>query len=128
MNKSIFLLFIFLLILYCSKATGTFAFKNSNDDRYIIKDELCEFNHDEKIDWSFCFAKLSKQKKIGVVILKKEKVWIDIYSFYDNVSKNKPCIYGNIQNYEEGRYKIVIVDSGNTIAEKEFVIYNENNE
>ncbi|MDH7554004.1 MAG: hypothetical protein QHH74_10125 [Spirochaetota bacterium] len=58
--------------------------------------------------------------------MKKEKVWVDIYSFYDTVYKNKPCIYGNIENYEAGTYKILIVDKGNTIAEKEFVIYNEN--
>ncbi len=119
------LLFFLLVIISCSKETGTFAFKN-NDDRFTIKDGLCEFNQDERIDWTFCFTKVSQQKKIGVVILKKEKVWVDIYSFYDSVYKNKPCIYGQIENYEEGTYKILIIDNGNTIAAKEFVIYNKN--
>lgn len=126
LSKYILVLFFFATIVSCSKETGTFAFKNNNDDRYIIKDGLCEFNQDEKVNWAFCFTKVSKQKKIGVVILKKENVWIDIYSFYDTVYKNKPCIYGNIEDYQVGTYKIIIVDKGNTIAEKEFVIYNEN--
>lgn len=128
--SKIILLFCFFTVVSCSKETGTFAFRNNDDDRFIIRDGLYEFNKDEKEDWSFCFAKVSKQKKIGVVILKKEKVWVDIYSFYDTVSKNKPCIYGHIGNYEVGTYKILIVDKGNTIAEKEFVIYDkdENND
>ena len=126
LSKSIILLFCFLALLSCSKEKGTFAFKNNDDDRFIIKDGLCEFNQDEKVDWAFCFSKVSKQKKIGVVILKKEKVWVDIYSFYDTIYKDKPCIYGHIENYEEGTYKILIVDEGNTIAEKEFVIYTGN--
>ncbi len=126
LSKYIVLLFCFVTIVSCSKETGSFAFKNNNDDRYIIKDGLCEFNQDEKVNWAFCFTKVSKQKKIGVVVLKKEKVWIDVDSFYDTVYKDKPCIYGHIENYEAGTYKILIVDTGNEIAEKEFVIYNEN--
>ncbi len=128
LSKYVILFVWLILVVSCSKETGTFSFKTIGDDRFIIKDDLCEFKQDVRVEWAFCFNKVSKQKKVGVVVLKKEKVWVDVYSFYDTVYKNKLCIYGNIENYEEGVYKILIIDKGNTIAEKEFIIYSESDE
>lgn len=124
LNSTLLLLVIVCVsIVSCSKDTGRFGFKTSGDDRFMTKNNFCEFNHTEKVEWVFCFDRVSKSKEVGVVILKKEKVWVNVYSFSQTVNRNKQCIFGQIHNYNEGIYRIVITDKDTVIAEQEFTIY-----
>ncbi|HOM87291.1 MAG TPA: hypothetical protein P5130_06325 [Spirochaetota bacterium] len=121
----ILILIVSITVISCFSYTGTFAFKTSGDDRFIIKDNLCEFNKNDIVDWTFCFNNIRNKQKIGAIILKKEKVWVDVFSFYETLNRDKPCIYGHIEDYDEGLYKIVITFKDNVIAEKEFLIFKE---
>jgi len=121
----ILILIVVVTVISCYNHTGTFSFKTSGDDRFIIKDNLCEFDKNDIVDWTFCFNNIRSNQKIGAIILKKEKVWVDIFSFYETVNRDKACMYGHIEDYDEGLYKIVITFKDKVIAEKEFVIFNE---
>ncbi len=121
----ILILIVIVTVISCYSYTGTFSFKTSGDDRFIIKDNLCEFDKNDIVDWTFCFNNIRSNQKIGAIILKKEKVWVDIFSFYETLNRDKPCMYGHIEDYDEGLYKIVITFKDKVIAEKEFLIFNE---
>ena len=121
----ILILIVVVTVISCYSYTGTFSFKTSGDDRFIIKDNLCEFDKNDIVYWTFCFDNVRSNQKIGAIILKKEKVWVDIFSFYETLNRDKPCMYGHIEDYDEGLYKIVITFKDKVIAEKEFLIFNE---
>ncbi|MCU0821966.1 MAG: hypothetical protein MUC95_05770, partial [Spirochaetes bacterium] len=76
-----------------------------------------------KISWIFVFKNAGDVRKISVVILKKELVWVDIDSRLENISETSNIIYGDIENYNEGMYKIMISDGGIVISEKEFSVF-----
>ena len=71
----ILILIVSITVISCFSYTGTFAFKTSGDDRFIIKDNLCEFDKNDIVYWTFCFDNVRSNQKIGAIILKKEKVY-----------------------------------------------------
>jgi hypothetical protein len=48
---------------------------------------------------------------------------VDIDSRLENISETSNIIYGDIENYNEGMYKIMISDGGIVISEKEFSVF-----
>lgn len=124
-NNAVILLMVLILLCSCSQSPGTFAYKKADDDRYLSKKGLWEFKQDEIIDWTFYCNKPSKNKKLGISILKKEIVWIDVHSFYNIISTQNPSVYGRIQNYDQGEYKIIVSENDVVIGQQKFVIYND---
>ncbi len=70
---------------------------------------------------------LQTEKNIGVVLLKKELVWVDIRKDSVKLNKDSKVVYGNISNLTKGNYKIVIVNEDVIADEMEFEIYEDNN-
>ncbi len=109
----------------CGKLKGEFAFKSFGEDTYKRVGEVPEFEQSELINWVFIFKKLTDRHQIGVTLLKKELVWIDINTRSENITLTKKIIYGEIQNFEEGRYRILLSKEGAVVAEKEFIIFRD---
>ncbi len=104
---------------------GEFAFRFPNDDRYKLIKDVPEFNKNLKIDWCFIFDRYYSKRKIGVVIMKKESIWVDVDNWINIIDKSNKMVYGIIENFEVGSYKILITDNEKIIAEKKFLIYED---
>ncbi len=119
---------VFIFALNCGGFQGEFAVKGEMDDVYRRIKKKPEFSSDAKINWIYSFKSVSGYNKIGVVLLKKEIEWVDIYKRSDYIDSEKKIIYGKIERLKPGRYKIVLTDiSGNNslIASLPFMIYAE---
>lgn len=113
------------MFLSCGKLKGEFAFRNFGQEAYRKADGVPEFNKNKKIEWVFVFDKVSDKHQIGVVLLKKELVWIDIGVRRETINEKEKIIYGDIEDLDEGRYRILITCEGDVIAEREFIIFSE---
>jgi len=107
-----FLLFLSLSLFLCScgKLKGQFAFKRPFDKGYRINPERLEFDSGKKLQWIYSFDKVSSRINVGVIILKKELSWVDVLSRADYVDAEKNIVYGSLEGYEPGDYKIVITE------------------
>lgn len=120
---SIIILSIFLSA--CSKLKGEFAFKTLFDDTYRRLDRIPEFKEEEDVDWVYVFNDVRGSHRIGVALMKKEIVWVDINTSLVDINETKGIIYGEIQDLEEGRYKILLTGKDSILDEVEFIIFNE---
>jgi len=109
----------------CAKLEGEFAFKNSFEEGYRKSAKTPEIKSGDRREWVFVFKELTKPHDIGVFILKKEVVWAEVTHYMKKVGKGDDVVYGTIENLPEGRYKIVLVEKKNLVAEKEFLIYSD---
>ena len=112
-----------IFISGCGALKGEFGFRNPGDEAYRKLEGVPEFEKSKKIEWVFVFKKVRGTRSISVVLLKKELVWVDIDSRLENISESSNIIYGDIQNLDEGRYKIMISEGSGMIAEKEFAVF-----
>ena len=120
-----FLLPAILLASGCGKLKGDFAFKKNIEDKYRKIEEPVEFEKNEKINWVYIFKGLRGKHDVGIVLLKKELVWVDIESSVERVSEANNIIYGTIEGLSDGTYKIILADGNKEIDEKEFVIFSD---
>ncbi|MCX7678397.1 MAG: hypothetical protein N2316_04185 [Spirochaetes bacterium] len=118
-------LFAMLIGLRCAKLEGDFGFKAPFDDHYRKVSKVVEIKSDEKREWVFVFKNVTESFDAGVFIMKKEIVWAEVMHNRQRVSKEQNVVYGTIEDLPEGKYKIVITDGKNVIAEKEFLIYSD---
>jgi hypothetical protein len=109
----------------CGKLEGEFGFKAPFDDGFRKTEKIPEIKSGEKREWVFGFKALSEAHDIGVFILKKEVVWAEVTHYMQKVGPGNNVVYGAIENLAEGRYKIVLVKKKELIAEKEFLIYSD---
>ncbi len=119
------LLLIALFSIHCGKLEGSFAFKRPFDDLYKYVSGIPEFKNTETIHWVFLFKKVSEEKKVAVILMKKELVWVELSYISETISKEKKILYGKIDKLEEGRYMLIIAGDDRRIAEKEFSIYTD---
>ncbi len=123
---SIIIVLIFIIINGgCIKLKGEFAFKKLIEDQYKKMDDPLEFEKSEKINWVYVFNDVRGVQNIGVALLKKEIVWVDISNKTEQISGLNKVVYGKIENLSEGNYKIILSQANKLIAEREFVIYSD---
>lgn len=121
---SYFFLFI-VLLTGCSHPEGEFAFRSGIDNRFKRMDGIPEFPQQEKVDWCFAFKKDYGKRDIGVIVMKKEIVWVDVVKQRERIDSSKRVIFGTIEGYTKGRYKLILTDNNEIIGEKEFIVYSE---
>ena len=112
----------------CVKLKGEFAFKNVFDDNYKRIDDPLEFGKSEKINWVYIFKQVKGVHEIGVSLIKKELVWVDVNNKAEQVSEANNVIYGKIENLADGTYKIVLSEEDKVVDECTFVIYTDDAE
>lgn len=117
-----------LLQAGCGKLKGDFAFKQADSDVYKRIDGTPEFRRSDAIDWVFQFQKVTSERQVSVVLLKKEIVWVEISAGIEKINKIKKSVYGTVEQFDEGTYKIVIAERGSIIDEKEFKVFTEDDE
>lgn len=98
-----------LLISFCSKEKGEFAYKFADMDGYRRLDFEAEFSINDKIQWIYKFPKSKEVRKLGIVIQKKETVWVDVHKDKGVVFPASGIYYGEIDSLEEGRYRITVM-------------------
>ncbi len=124
MRNRVFLIILLAILLSgCGKLSGEFAFKRSNEDSYKKIDGAIEFEKNEKIMWVYVFKEVPESHNIGVVLLKREIIWVDISNEVEEISERNKIIYGVIENLKDGLYKIILTNQNDVIAEKEFTIF-----
>lgn len=112
-----------LVFTSCGKLDGTFAFKKKIDHHYRKMQAQPQFHKNESVQWVYVFKKFRGKHKIGVILLKKEVVWIDVLSWHDTINQRNKIIYGSIENFEAGEYKILLTEKDKMFAEQHFTIY-----
>ena len=122
------LIFILLFVSFfsCTVGNGQFAFKYDLDDAFRRIEGDIEFAADKRVDWIYRFNRNIISSKIGIIILKKEIVWVEVKS-RSIMLENDRIIYGTIEGLDEGTYKIMLTDVMNE-AEIDEVIFNVYND
>jgi hypothetical protein len=98
-----------LVISFCSKEKGEFAYKFADMDGYRRLDSEAEFSINDRIQWIYKFPKSKEDRKLGIVVQKKETVWVDVYKDKGVVFPASGIYYGEIDSLEEGRYRITVM-------------------
>jgi len=114
-----------MFLAACGQLEGKFAYKSQLDDHYRKMDANHEIKSDEKVNWVYVFDKFSGKHKIGVIILKKEIVWIDVLSWHDEVTPSENIIYGTIEDFQDGEYKIILTENDKAFDEQRFIVYTD---
>lgn len=129
MKKFILLIILFYLSLFlsCGKHQGEFAFKLPEDKGYKKIHSVPEFDSNVAVNWVYTLSSMRGQVDFGIIILKKELVWVDILSYTDYGDSEKKSLYGTIKDLEPGDYKLVIIeidgDDQKSVDEIEFYVY-----
>ena len=124
LNKIIIPLIILISVtIGCSNSSGQFAYRTVGMDSYRNMTEGIEFQADTKIDWLYRFPSVFGKKNVGVIILKHELIWVEVWKDIQTVDKLKPQVWGTIEKLEPGEYKIVVTEKNELIAETIFNVY-----
>jgi hypothetical protein len=100
-----------LLLLSCVRLEGEFALRRPLEDSYRRIHGDVEIQSNTKVDWVFKLNTVpSGNRRIGVFTTKKEIVWVEIQSRFDEVNREKSIIYGTISDLPEGEYRIILTD------------------
>lgn len=119
------LLAVFTLasLVTCGGLKGQFGFKRMVDEGYRKVSGVPELKRNETVEWAFAFENIDEPHSIGLFVMKKELVWVEVLKDTRNIVPGRSVVYGTIENYDEGRYRIILTEKENTIAEQEFVVY-----
>jgi hypothetical protein len=123
------LIFSCLIFFSCSKIDGFFSFKKFQDTSFKKYSIHKEFSQNESVRWMFTASKVSTPVSIGVLLMKKELIWVTVSSRKDLLHLKKQRVYGDIKDLEPGSYKILITDIKNknsVVGQCNFKIYNNN--
>jgi hypothetical protein len=126
MTSNIIIILALFMLTSCAKPKGQFAFRYPMDDRFKRIEGIPEFKRDLKVDWCFVFQKDYGSRDITVTVMKKEIIWVEVHVISESIDNLKRVIYGSIQDLSEGTYKLLITERDEIIAEKEFIIYSDN--
>ncbi len=107
----------------CGKLKGQFGFRTMADDRYQKITGVPEFKKSDRVDWVYVFNSVKGPHSIGVFVMKKELVWVEMIKDTRQIRPGRAILYGTIENYDEGRYKILLTEKNSLIDEKEFIVY-----
>lgn len=125
-------LILLLTVFSCGKPKGEFAFKLPEDKGYrkVIKNP--EFDSEVEVDWIYTFDSFRGRMNLGVIILKRELLWVDILAYTDYADSEKRIVYGKLKGLEPGDYRLMITEitdsEQNTIDEVYFYIYSDREE
>ena len=125
-------LILLLTVFSCGKPKGEFAFKLPEDKGYrkVIKNP--EFDSAVEVDWIYTFDSFRWRMNLGVIILKRELLWVDILAYTDYADSEKRIVYGKLKGLEPGDYRLMITEitdsEQNTIDEVYFYIYSDREE
>lgn len=122
--KKISLIFFFAflaLVISCAKPEGEFAFKLPGDQGYRRVEGLPEFNANDEVGWIYSFASIRGRLEMGVILLRKELLWVDVLSYSDYADGEKMRLYGTIKGLEPGDYRLMITE----ITEEEQKVLDE---
>jgi hypothetical protein len=129
LKKKIFsIIFIAYVFSGCGQLKGEFAIKNRFEDKYRKVNSSLELEKNEKIKWVYIFSNVREELQIGVVLLKKEIVWVDMDSRTEKISPSKKIIYGEIVNLSDGEYKITLAHSEKIVDELGFTVFSDQEE
>ncbi len=112
-----------LVLPGCGKLKGQFGFRTMIDDRYQKVAGVPEFKKSDRVDWVYVFNAVKGPHVIGVFVMKKELVWVEMVKDTRQVRPGNNILYGTIENYDEGRYKILLTENNSPVDEKEFIVY-----
>lgn len=97
------------------------------DDSFRKVQHPLEIREGEEVEWVFAFKNASgKQKRIGIILMKKNVVWAEVFTMSENINFEKKTISGRIKDLSEGEYKIVLTEvskENRLISELEFSVY-----
>ena len=127
LNKSLIILTILLTLHACGKLKGEFAIKTGMGEKYIRIKKSLEFHKDKAYHWAYTLKKVSGKHKVGILILKKNIVWVEIIDERDFVSPQKTAITGTIKGLKPGNYKLILtdLDDREIIDTLPFLVYKE---
>ncbi|HRZ25390.1 MAG TPA: hypothetical protein P5295_01155 [Spirochaetota bacterium] len=129
--KSLCALIALSTALSCGRISGTFALKYPMEDSYRRVQGDLEIDKEVPVQWVFKLDKVPSEKTpIGVMLMKKELVWVDVLIQNAVAGPENAVIYGTIRDLDEGSYKIMLTDvrKSSEIAELEFMIYSDDDE
>lgn len=109
----------------CAVQRGEFAFRKNLEDSYHKPVSRPEFSTTDKVKWAYVLSKVKKERALGVVVLKKELVWVEINARMETLTPRNRVIYGEINDYEAGDYRIIITEKNKKLDEIEFIIYQD---
>lgn len=109
----------------CGGLKGEFAVKQPLADEYRRVDGVPEFPTDGHVDWVYAFREVKDVHTIGVILMKREIVWVDVNARTERIDPAQKVIYGAIEGLETGRYRLLIAEKGKIIGEMEFVVYDD---
>jgi len=94
----------------CSSMKGEFGFKTFRDDTYRKWPDPLEFSSSDEVQWVYQFPLNVGERKIGVIYMKKELLWVEVESTVQKVNPMARQVYGTIKSFPDGDYKIILVD------------------
>ncbi len=124
----VFICCVLMLAFGCGGLKGEFGFKRPHEDRYRKIEGTPEFITGETIEWAYSFSAVKGEHVVGVTLMKKELVWVDIAVKSHTINESKRVIHGALENLDEGHYRIILTEKGEKIGEKEFLVYGETEE
>ncbi len=116
---------VVVLVLSCMGPKGVFAVKFPGEDVYRRVDTPLEVPHDREVSWIYSFDR-GTDTRIGVIIQKKEIVWVEIMSRMVRIEPGNQVIYGSIKDLEPGTYQILLTrlaDENEIIDSFDFFVY-----
>lgn len=120
---------VILLCSACGSFDGEFGIKVNNDNNYRKINGVPEFSSEDTVAWIYRLKKgMISRADAGVILMKKELIWVDIYTVSDYFDNEKRLLYGVITGLDPGEYRLLITESKNDnklIAEMTFKIYEE---
>ena len=120
---AIFLIAGVMILPGCGRLSGQFGFRTFFDQAYKKVKGVPEFRSNERVQWVFVFNEIKNKYSIGVIVQKKEIVWADVIKETKWISPERKIIYGTIENYAEGEYKILILEENKIIGVQKFLVY-----
>ncbi|HSV98209.1 MAG TPA: hypothetical protein VLM75_14900 [Spirochaetota bacterium] len=109
----------------CGGLKGEFAVKRPFADEYHRVTGIPEFSAAERIDWVYVFSNVTEEHAIGVILMKKELVWVDVSVRTERIDVVQKVIYGAIEGLDKGVYRLLVAEKGKILGEMEFVVYDE---
>jgi len=122
-----FFVLAILLFSACGSFNGEFGIKVNNDSNYRKISGVSEFSSGDTVFWIYRLKKgMISRADAGVILMKKELIWVDIYTVSDYFDNEKSLLYGEIAGLDPGEYRLLITEIRNDnalIAEMPFKIY-----
>lgn len=112
-----------LIISGCGKLSGEFGFRTFFDQAYKKVRGIPEFKNTERVQWVFVFKAVKDKRYVGVIVQKKEIVWAEVFKETKLITPERKILYGTIENYPEGEYKILILEENKILGQQDFIVY-----